>query len=572
MLLCEAHWIFNRLYLGVRVPRGLSVEAVTLRTPDGRIAREGDDPAGTEAGSDRAARLTQIGRLFSKQHLVLFFSAEFDDLNGDRGPAGFAVTALLDGVARESRVDAHLTDVDSFPALYGLLVEHLAATTGLGALAEALHAASVPQRGEPAAHVDVAYAQDGHFFVHGWLREHALKDVVFACDGVSFVCAGEDCLQHGRPDVRDFLRAQGVTSPNAGIGFSLVIPTIRPTSRLTIFARTGQRFEVIYADTLSSGASRDQILPLMLSARGESGNAPLAAITRMMAPFFPLPRDEPDYEIVTRYVAPGERAPAISIIVPFYKEWRFLFSLLKQIERAPPDWEWVFVCDDPTIYAALHRMLMAQPAAMRARITLVRMATNRGFATANNVGVEVASADLVLLMNSDIWFSSFAPLQLAISLIESGEYDLLGFRLLFEDGTIQHDGMALEPRADFDGLHLALHPGKGLLPAPLAAPTVEDRELVTGALMLLRRALFREIGGFSPRYIGGDFEDADLCLQLHRRGKRVGLVLSGDVYHLERQSIRRDSGNSVGFARTLINCVTFNTTWRARLTGAASGG
>src|SRR5689334_15433427 len=108
MLLCEAHWIFNRLYLGIRVPRGLALEGLTLRTPEGRLARDRSEPAAdgeVEGEAKDEGRLSQIGRLFSKQHVVLFFAAEFPDIRGDLGPAGYGVTARLDGVACEARVD-----------------------------------------------------------------------------------------------------------------------------------------------------------------------------------------------------------------------------------------------------------------------------------------------------------------------------------------------------------------------------------------------------------------------------------------------------------------------------------
>jgi GT2 family glycosyltransferase len=90
---------------------------------------------------------------------------------------------------------------------------------------------------------------------------------------------------------------------------------------------------------------------------------------------------------------------------------------------------------------------------------------------------------------------------------------------------------------------------------------------VTGALMLVTRQEFLEHGGFNDRYIGGDFEDADLCLALIRRGRTVGIVRSRQIFHLERQSIRKDAANNVGFARTLVNCERFNRRWGGYLDG-----
>jgi GT2 family glycosyltransferase len=114
--------------------------------------------------------------------------------------------------------------------------------------------------------------------------------------------------------------------------------------------------------------------------------------------------------------------------------------------------------------------------------------------------------------------------------------------------------------------YLALHPGKGLPPRPTAGRyDLEEAYAVTGALMLVDRDRFLAAGGFHDRYIGGDFEDADLCLAIGQSGSKIGLVRSSEIYHLERQSIRLDSAFSIGFARTLVNCERFNSRWRNTL-------
>jgi GT2 family glycosyltransferase len=163
-------------------------------------------------------------------------------------------------------------------------------------------------------------------------------------------------------------------------------------------------------------------------------------------------------------------------------------------------------------------------------------------------------------MNSDIYWSSFAPIAHAVELLKADPtVGLVGFRLYFEDGTIQHAGMELKPSSELGGLRIAVHPGKGLSPQALAGDAITHREVeaVTAACIVLRRADFPD-GVFDPDYIGGDFEDADLCMRIREQGRRIMLVESDAIFHLERQSIRATTGHQF---LTVMNCVRFNQKW-----------
>ena len=74
----------------------------------------------------------------------------------------------------------------------------------------------------------------------------------------------------------------------------------------------------------------------------------------------------------------------------------------------------------------------------------------------------------------------------------------------------------------------------------------------------------KEIGGFNRVFNRGDFEDSDLCLKLISKGKRLGIVRSNAIYHLERQSIAsQDSGLRQKI--TLINSYIYSQRWKSIL-------
>jgi GT2 family glycosyltransferase len=82
------------------------------------------------------------------------------------------------------------------------------------------------------------------------------------------------------------------------------------------------------------------------------------------------------------------------------------------------------------------------------------------------------------------------------------------------------------------------------------APANVERQVpgVTGACMVMPRALFAEVGGFDESYVIGDYEDSDLCLKIRRAGHSIGYVPGVALYHLERQSISKSVDYTRGVA------------------------
>ncbi len=82
------------------------------------------------------------------------------------------------------------------------------------------------------------------------------------------------------------------------------------------------------------------------------------------------------------------------------------------------------------------------------------------------------------------------------------------------------------------------------------APAERERSVpgITGACMVMRRALFEEVGGFTEDYVIGDYEDSDLCLKIRHARTRHPLRPAAELYHLERQSMRESADYMRGVA------------------------
>ncbi|MFT6075582.1 MAG: GT2 family glycosyltransferase [Yoonia sp.] len=259
--------------------------------------------------------------------------------------------------------------------------------------------------------------------------------------------------------------------------------------------------------------------------------------------------------------------PRLSIIVPLYGRFDFMETQLALFADDPQfmtDIELIYVVDDPRlergirISAVLYEQLFGVP------FKVLYYDKNLGYAGANNVGVRAARAEHILLLNSDVFPA--APgwcdqmLDRFASLPDCGA---LGTRLLFADGSLQHDGMIHVQASFLDDLYICDHPGKGgpAMPVDPETSTVEVAA-TTGACFLMKRSDYEAIGGFDEGFLIGDFEDSDLCLALTERGAKIYVARDIVLYHLERQSqsIVSDSGDWK-HQLTIYNCWRHQNKW-----------
>ncbi len=153
---------------------------------------------------------------------------------------------------------------------------------------------------------------------------------------------------------------------------------------------------------------------------------------------------------------------------------------------------------------------------------------NRGFAPASNAGARSAGCDAILFLNNDA-FTLPGALDAMLGALDDESVGLVGARLFYADGTLQHAGMAPMPTKLWWHLHWHL---AGDYPDALIP---RDYLSVTGAAMLIRRTAFDVLGGFDEGYRNG-YEDVDLCLRAWQQGIRVRYEPRATFVHLESAS------------------------------------
>jgi len=145
------------------------------------------------------------------------------------------------------------------------------------------------------------------------------------------------------------------------------------------------------------------------------------------------------------------------------------------------------------------------------QVRLVETGANLGFAAGANRGAEAARGDVLVFLNPDARLLPGALATLVEALARTPDAGIAGGGLAGEGGGWQPAAARFAPLA-----HLLLDTTLGRLGARLRrAPHRVD--WVYGTFMAVRRDLFRQLGGFDPRYFLYG-EDLDLCYRAARLG------------------------------------------------------
>src|SRR2546427_4504112 len=138
------------------------------------------------------------------------------------------------------------------------------------------------------------------------------------------------------------------------------------------------------------------------------------------------------------------------------------------------------------------------------QVRLVETGANLGFAAGGNRGAEVARGDVLVFLNPDARVLPGALAPLVEALARTPGAGIAGGGLAREGGGWQPAAARFGPLA-----HLLLDTTLGRLGARLRR--VPHRvDWVYGTFMAVGRDLFRQLGGFDPRYFLYG-EDLDLC-------------------------------------------------------------
>ena len=232
----------------------------------------------------------------------------------------------------------------------------------------------------------------------------------------------------------------------------------------------------------------------------------------------------------TSYALPGD--PLVSVLIPNKDHREDLAKCLASCEKAAEGirCEYLILENNSTQEEtfAYYEILKQRPD--------VRILTYDGafnYAAVNNFGARQAKGDLLLLLNNDTeWITPGGITGMAAAVLQPGN-GAAGARMYFADDTIQHAGVIV----GYGGIAGHCFSGQDRLDPGYMKRIVSPGELsaVTGACLMVRADLFRELGGFGE-ILGIALNDIDLCLRVRKAGYKVLYLPDAELYHYESRS------------------------------------
>ena len=180
------------------------------------------------------------------------------------------------------------------------------------------------------------------------------------------------------------------------------------------------------------------------------------------------------------------------------------------------------------------------------------------FSALNNAAVREARGEVLVLLNNDTEMPDRGWLRALVRHAVRPDVGLVGARLLYRDGTLQHGGMVLGPMGQ------ATHVLRG---APRDAPGYEgqlactrDLSAVTGACMALRREVWDAVGGMDEA-LPVAWNDVDLCQRVRTAGLRVLWTPDAVLLHLEGETRGLDADDPARLASFLADAARYRAAW-----------
>lgn len=245
----------------------------------------------------------------------------------------------------------------------------------------------------------------------------------------------------------------------------------------------------------------------------------------------------------------------LSITIVNYNQKYFPKLCVEALKKSKTDFEFeIIICDNDSNDESLEYL---KKAARDGYIKLVEPGKNLGYGSGHNFAARKAKGHYLLILNTDITVEENTLQKLVDYLDRHHDVGMIGPKLMYHNGTVQQSC-----RRNFKFFDLfikrtmlrKLWPFKKRYEKYIMGDFKHDStqavDLITGAFMMMPKAVFDKVGGFDERYFLF-MEDFDLCRKVHEEGLKV-------VYYPEAVATHYHKRLSEGsFFKLLFNKISW---------------
>lgn len=172
------------------------------------------------------------------------------------------------------------------------------------------------------------------------------------------------------------------------------------------------------------------------------------------------------------------------------------------------------------------------------KIKVVRWEKGFNYSALINFGASFAQGEYLLLLNNDTKVISPDCIEEMLGYLQRPEVGVVGPKLYFKDGLVQHAGMLVGPYDALVHVHQFFPSGRAGYLARAVRPG--NFSAVTGACQMVKKSVFAQVGGYDEAFVVG-FNDADFCLRVREAGYSVVFTPYAELYHYEFVSRGREA-------------------------------
>lgn len=226
--------------------------------------------------------------------------------------------------------------------------------------------------------------------------------------------------------------------------------------------------------------------------------------------------------------------PLVSILIPTRDMLHFLRPCIQSIlERTQwPNYEIIIIDNQSSCPETLAYMQALEKTAPRCRVISYDKPFN--YSAINNEAARQANGDIICLLNNDTEVISADWLDEMVSQLLQPQVGVVGARLYYTDGRVQHAGDVVGIGGCATHLHGVIEgDAVGYMHRAVA---VQDLSAVTAACLVTHKHLYVQLGGLNETQLTIAFNDVDYCLRVRQAGYQVIYSPYAELYHHESVS------------------------------------
>lgn len=219
----------------------------------------------------------------------------------------------------------------------------------------------------------------------------------------------------------------------------------------------------------------------------------------------------------------------LTLVIVNWNSGPALERLLESVSVILPEIRAAFVIDN----ASTDSSLEVGDSYLSRGVSVVRFKKNLGFAVAANRGIELSETELVLLLNPDIRVNANSVKKLygeakrrpeisilTCALVGTGRRTQEAFQIRSLPSVVSviSDALFLDEIASFFS---GGRTGGSRKRKDLVEPDPRSVDQPAAAFWMLRKSVWRELGGFDESFYPAWYEDVDFCKRLKQKGGKI---------------------------------------------------